>query len=40
MSKNVAKGSETTLEAPEDMEYVEECEDGFWLMLFFLAMFG
>ena len=40
MNKTEVEGPETTMDVPEDMEYIEECEDGFWLLLFFLAVFG
>ena len=40
MSKKEFDEPDTTLEVPDDMEYIEECEDGFWILLEFLLFFG
>jgi hypothetical protein len=40
MSKSEVEGPETTLKVPDDMEYIEECEDGFWILLELLLVFG
>ena len=40
MSKNEVEGSETAMDVHDNIEYIEECEDGFWILLEFLLVFG